>query len=138
MIAHLLQHLLLGGAVFFSTAKLTQDLSWAFVATAVNLLIDLDHLLEYYLYRRGFSFREFFSGRKKKKKGTIIIFLHAWEYVVVLLLLALWRESLGLALTAFALAAHLAFDQLSWPLHPLSYSLFWRWRVGFSLKKICR
>ncbi len=83
-----------------------------------GFLIDLDHLLDYRPGRR--------AGHR------LILPLHGWEYLLPLAWLERRRPATGHGLTLGYLA-HLLVDQVTNQIsHPAAYSLFFRWRRGFS------
>ena len=103
-----------------------------------GVLIDLDHLLDYWR-EKGFTLslqklNEHFGGRKAK---LLFLILHAWEWNALLWLLWAW---LGWPLWVAALAAgslaHLALDQRYNLLQPWAYSFFARAYLGFEAAKL--
>lgn len=103
-----------------------------------GFLIDLDHLLEYFLfYGWHFNFQYFIEGREFVLSNQIHLWFHAWEYVPIVLLLAFVvrrRQAFAAFLVALAFGGfvHLASDCLinNYPIR--NYSLLYRYRVDFS------
>lgn len=98
-----------------------------------GVFIDLDHVWDYVLARRRIPRpREFFRFWAEFREERLYTWLHAWEFVP-LLLLGSWlgpaREiCLGLA---WGLFQHLLLDQLGNGVTPGAYWLAWRWAKGF-------
>ena len=90
-------------------------------ATATGVLIDADHVLDfYYLY-------------VKKDRRRVFVLLHGWEYSLVLLalLLVVWYHPVLLA-GVLGHLGHLLGDQArNQPAHPLAYSVAFRARSRF-------
>lgn len=107
-----------------------------------GFLIDLDHILEYLLvFGRHFNLWYFLEGREFLISNAIHLWLHAWEYLPLLLLAALIcrrRKALKTALLALALSGsiHLLSDSLI-NYFPLKYySLIYRHSVGYSAERL--
>ena len=103
---------------------------------AGGILVDLDHLLDFFvIFRQRGGLRDFLVWFEKDYWERTTIFLHSWEILVPLLLLALTlRRPLFLAFT-LGWGMHVLLDQY-WNrqdgvLHPLFYSLFFRAVHGF-------
>ena len=92
---------------------------------AVGVLIDLDHLFDYYRWH------------VLRKKGKIVLPLHAWEYSIVGLLLVglVYYHPLLLA-AALAHLGHIATDHLHNHLAPWGYSITYRALVRFDAARI--
>jgi hypothetical protein len=103
-----------------------------------GFLIDLDHLLEYFLfYGWHFNFQYFIEGREFVLSDQIHLWFHAWEYVPIILLFAYLvrrRQALAAFLAALALGGliHLASDCLINDYSARNYSLIYRYWVDFS------
>ena len=107
-----------------------------------GFLIDLDHVLEYFLvFGPHFNFFLFFNGRQFLASDQIRLWFHAWEYLPLLLLIA-WVLRRRAAVFVFCLAlalggaVHLASDCLINNYAPQNYSLIYRWRHDFSSRQI--
>ncbi len=107
-----------------------------------GFLIDLDHVLEYFLvFGPHFNIVYFFQGRQFLISNKIHLWFHAWEYVPVLLVMGLIfkkdkiMETMLLTL-AFAVSVHLLTDSLinNYPLR--FYSLFNRATVNFTAESL--
>ncbi|MFH0869776.1 MAG: hypothetical protein V1866_01840, partial [archaeon] len=75
---HLFVSAVLAAVVYLFTASIP-----AAVACFVGgFLIDLDHILEYWLYRRRISFTGEFFSLYPKKAGHLYLFLHSYELLL--------------------------------------------------------
>jgi len=105
-----------------------------------GFLIDLDHVLEYFLvYGFHFNLIHFLQGRQFLISDKIHLWFHAWEYVPIFFLLALAfkknkvLETILITL-AFAMSVHLLTDSVI-NKYPLKfYSLLNRVEVNFSAR----
>lgn len=109
-----------------------------------GFLIDLDHILEYFLvFGLHFNFTYFITGREFLVSDQMHVWFHAWEYAPLLLLAAwlFWRNK-KIAVAAFlgglALGGlvHLTTDSLINLFPPQNYSLIYRWQQNFSAEKL--
>ena len=107
-----------------------------------GFLIDLDHVLEYFLvFGPRFDIFLFFNGRQFLASDQIRIFFHAWEYIPLLLLLAYFfrKKTVVLAFIlafTFAGAIHLVSDCLINYYPPRNYSIIYRAKKGFLTEKL--
>lgn len=101
----------------------------------VVYLIDLDHLIDYWLY---FGLKldviEFLALDFFGEKGTAFLIFHAWEWVLIMYLVWLRRGTLDSMLTAVMLGV---FAHLLWDIHNMwsveFYSIMFRALHGFRL-----
>lgn len=119
--------------IFFGSWKL------AILAFLSGLLIDLDHLVDYFLvYRTNFDPEKFFNGYQFIESKKVYVFLHGWEWIVVILLVGflagITRPAIAMALGIFG---HLAVDQiLSFRHEPFFYFLTYRFIKKFNLEDL--
>ena len=113
-VAHTAVSATIGGAVWAATG---QPLAMP-VAFATGVLVDVDHVLEYYLW----------YVRKDRRRALLVF--HGWEYSLTAL-----GVVLAVAFSPLALAAvlghlgHLALDTAFNPVHRLMYWVWFRvWR----------
>jgi len=107
-----------------------------------GFLIDLDHILEYFLvYGLQFNFVHFIQSRQFLVSDKIRIFFHAWEYFPILLFLA-WlgrkRQILKMILLTIACAAliHLFTDAIINGYSIKYYSIIHRAQHHFSAPEL--
>ncbi|MBD3366163.1 hypothetical protein GF360_02340 [candidate division WWE3 bacterium] len=121
-----------------------------------GFLIDVDHLFDYFyfmkFFNRGFNLRDFLSAQSVTT-GKIFIPFHGWEWVVLLLLLALlfrallnsgtlkkdfWKILAQILFVAgTSLFTHILTDYFTNEVGFGAYSFFWRWSNGFYTSLIC-
>ena len=90
------------------------------VAVAAGVLPDLDHLVD------------FWDPKDEGRSRYMLRPFHAWEYLLVALILAVGFFSSQLLMVAIlGYLSHLAIDQLVNRVHPLAYSLAYRVSKGF-------
>jgi len=138
VLIHLGGHAVLAFLVGILAYWLTQSWKLALFGAGVNILMDVDHVLEYVFWARRFRLREFLAGNYFKEKKTIMVIFHGWEYVALALIYWLASGAWGGLVVAIAMGVHLIFDQLSWDLYPGAYFLIYRLRNKFAIAKICR
>ena len=130
---HLLLSAAAAGAIYASTRSL--PMSAAFVAA--GSLLDLDHLGDYWMeYGRRFEVRHFLDAVGGKKFKRAFLFLHAWEGVLILAMLA-WHSDWNpwLAGACLGWGTHLVLDQFANEPSPWAYSLLWRLWGRFDYKR---
>ena len=104
-----------------------------------GILLDLDHILEYYLIRKKlpFSYRDLVDFCLYDKGGKIYLFLHAYELLLALWILigflSLGKVWLGIAI---GLTVHVVCDQWANPIKPLFYFLTYRINNKFEKTRI--
>lgn len=113
-------------------------LSFTLVALVIvgGILIDLDHLIDYFLYA-GFTFNlKKFALIDFLKSGKVYLFFHSWELIIFLyiigFLLGVGKYSLALSL---GILGHLLVDSIFHKTF-LLYSLFYRIWYNFDANKI--
>ena len=119
--------------IFYSNIYLS------FISFSVSMLVDIDHLLEYFL-AEGLSlkikFKKILSGENIQKIGKIYVIFHAWEYLLLLLIIyAITQNPLCMSLF-LGLLSHYIVDTLSNEVVPLAYFITYRIKVNFDIKKI--
>lgn len=120
---------------------LTRSLTASAAALATGILIDLDHVPDYWLHvfmkKERFGVHHFFHicHRSLLKKGFLL--LHAVEWVVLAwVLYALMPGNMLVLGCAVGLSQHLFFDQLTNPIHWYGYSILYRACTRFELNAI--
>lgn len=107
-----------------------------------GFLIDLDHVLEYFLVLGWrFNFNDFIDGRQFLISDRVHLYFHAWEYIPLLLLTVyILRKKRALIIILLALTfsgfVHLISDCFinNYPLR--NYSIIYRWRSQFAVEHI--
>ena len=94
-------------------------------AVAAGVLVDSDHLIEYAdWYLRG-------------RRRYMIVFFHAWEYVLAagFVLAMIWFHPIFLG-ALLGHAGHLITDQLANRPHPFAYSIVYRISQRFNFERL--
>ncbi|MHB8620241.1 MAG: hypothetical protein ACYDAG_11855 [Chloroflexota bacterium] len=107
----------------------TRDIRTVAVSLVFGVLIDIDHLFDYFYAERKprFSPREFLRTRYWRKSGRLFLLFHGFEYLPLVYLV--WQSMRGrrwaLAATS-AMSIHLLADHLVNGLRPLGYFVSYR------------
>jgi hypothetical protein len=106
-----------------------------------GFFIDLDHVIEYFIvFGLHFNYNYFIKGYQFVKSENAYLIFHAWEYVPLLLLLAIFFKNKVFKTILFALAVgifiHLCSDVILNKLPISFYSLNYRYIAGFHAEKI--
>jgi len=106
----ILTHLCLAAAFAFFIYQNSASINYVFLFVAGSILIDLDHLIDYFIfYKDKFCLQDFFIGRFLKS-GKVYLFFHSWEITIFLLILSFAFNLRGLSVFSFGLAVHLLID----------------------------
>ena len=117
---------------------------WELILSAlfVGVLIDVDHLIDYFLYFGArINLSNFFNVKSyMEASGKIYVFFHAWEWVIFLWFGGRWlgkkKRIKGLEwVLSLAYLVHLVWDCCSCSCHPRSYLITYRALNGFSFVK---
>lgn len=120
-----LGHAVISGAVGGGVWMSTGSAGAAALAVGVGVLMDLDHVYDYYQW--------YVKGRR----GRIYVVLHAWEYSAAGLgVLATGIYHPFLWATVLAHLAHVCTDQLSNDVSRFGYSIIYRLIKGFDITSI--
>ncbi len=140
----MLVHYILAAGAFGAVFFLTKSFLWAGLAFLINIFLDADHLVDYWL-ANGFNldYRRFVSetldeGLYFVKSQKVIVPSHSWE-LLILALFAAWATNtpqLGIVF-AFGFLPHIIWDQITYAKRPLMYFLVFRALHKFNLKKVC-
>ncbi len=88
-------------------------IGWVF-----TLGLDLDHLIDYFIYKEGIRLNiiEFLTHDYLLSNGKVYLFLHAWEWVLVLLVAYMAKKSKPkiILFLALSIIAQLIVDTLSY------------------------
>ncbi|MBD3426756.1 MAG: hypothetical protein GF409_05955 [Candidatus Omnitrophica bacterium] len=130
---HAVISIMLAAFFYFLTRKWT----WALLAIAGGVFIDLDHLFDYFrFFGFRFSLRDFFD-HKYLASGKCFILLHSWEVIAAAWLVSVLVEWMVPVATGMSL--HLLVDYLySHRGEARELSLIYRWRNSFSLSCVSK
>lgn len=130
-------------AVGFLVGGFFQKRDWGvLIAFWGGFLIDLDHLLEYFLvFGWHFNLAYFLEGREFLLSNKIHLWFHAWEYVILFLGLGVIFKrrkilEVSFIVLAFSIVVHLISDALINRYQLKYYSLAYRAEAGFAAEKL--
>ena len=142
---HFISSLIIGSTLYLITHHKIISFSASFAA----FFIDLDHLIIYWRTKpkNPFSIKKFLNCKSyiiKLKK--LYLFFHAWEWVLVFLILWITLQVcrvdnfdfelfLGLSI---GILVHLILDQIRNSVYPGTYSFFWRLTKKFETGRVLR
>lgn len=131
---HLVISLILATILFL----ITNSLSASTACLISGILLDADHILDYWLYKKKIAIDKEILQGFYEKWNKIPILLHSIELLIPIWIYAYIRNSyiIPLAIT-FGITSHLALDLASYELHPLSYFLTYRIIARFDKRYIC-
>ncbi len=142
---HLFIHFSLAMLTGYLAGKYFNKLGWCILAGfCAGFLVDLDHVLEYFLvYGLNFNLVYFLQGRQFIISDKIHLWFHAWEYVLIFILLAYLLKKINIAKIIFvtlalALSVHLLSDSFINRYSPLFYTLSYRVGADFSSRTLMR
>lgn len=114
--------------------------SWALAAANLiaGIFIDLDHFFDYtYGYGRPFRVRDFFRACHTCQFNRIFLFLHGWEWVIILGTAAWLTEwNPWVTGTFVGIGQHIFLDTIHNRSGFKSYFLLWRWKKDFDFDTI--
>ncbi len=130
------RHLWASAAFGAGVYLLTGDGGHAAAAGAGGVLIDLDHIWDFYRewgVRGGLGrMSENFVHGRRHEVARLYLLLHSWDVLLFLALLAVFGLGNFYLLSAvLGGAVHLLFDQFVNPVRPFSYFLAYRISRGF-------
>ena len=139
---HMSLHFLTGLLAGYIVWKIWERPWESFMAGILGgFLIDLDHLIDYFL-AFGWNFRldYFLNGYQFFKYEKLYIAFHGWEYVFIALILVLIlknkiAKTILLAL-AFGMFFHLSVDSAIHEIRPKTYFVTHRLKNNFELEKL--
>ncbi len=137
---HITASLGVGYVVWRRYGKLLYAMSAAIIG---GVLIDLDHLFDYYtVFGFSWNLEYFIKGYNFLKNDKIYVLFHGYEYVIALLILFAFLspayKKLRIALLAFILAFffHLIIDTVTNDITLKAYFIGERMRNNFQIEKL--
>lgn len=119
-----------------------QSVQMGIIALFVCVLLDLDHLVDYFLYlkrdRKRFNLNEFLSGTYFIEWKKFITPGHSWELVLIFMLMyAQYGYKLAIVL-AVSLTTHYVIDYITNDVNRVAYFFLYRMQYGFAKTSIKR
>ncbi|MEK9151268.1 MAG: hypothetical protein AAB547_01410 [Patescibacteria group bacterium] len=144
LVLHLLFHVLTAFFVGYIVWRFWRRPLISFGAAILGaVLIDLDHLIDYYIaFGPHFDMLSFIHGEQFAKNDKIYVLFHGWEYVILLLAVAWLIKSnikLKVAVLALSLGAffHLLIDvNVNRGMTVRSYSIAYRTFHHYEMKAV--
>ncbi len=140
---HLLIHFLLAVLVGYLCGRVFKQVRLGIIVGVIGgFLIDLDHVLEYFLvFGPTFNFQYFIESRQFLISEKIRLYFHAWEYLPILVLLAWFfraKQKLKLIFItlAFSGSVHLVSDIFINQYYFGYYSITYRYQRDFSASQL--
>ena len=132
-------HLLASTIIATALLILTKSPTASLLCLLTGFLLDTDHLIDYWLYKKKITLDKGILQGFYEKWNKIPVLLHSIELLIPLWIYALIKNTylIPLAIT-IGTTSHLALDLASYELHPLSYFLTYRIAKKFEKKYICR
>ncbi len=121
--------------IFLATKKIFAAKNYL-IGLAVTLFLDLDHLIDYFMYKGiGFNVSEFLSGIYFHASQKVLVFFHSWELAAILLGVYFLqkRKHAWLLFVFVGIAAHLIFDTVYYGFNLDVYFLLVRIFNGFNI-----
>lgn len=110
--------------------KISDNLVYAGIFILGGILIDLDHFVDCYIcFKKRIKLTDIF-GCRSLQSGKVYIFLHSWELIIVILIIALTIKSYGFFIFFLSLSLHLFIDNVQRKNH-LFYFLTYRFYKEF-------
>lgn len=130
-------HIVISLVVSVLIYGLLRSIAGALVCFVTGVFIDLDHFVDYLLnYGPHFRLRHFFRAFRYEVLENIFIFLHAWEWTLVMLVILWLVDWKPVAVGLFSGACiHLLLDDLFNTHSPLAYFLLYRLAHRFSARR---
>lgn len=127
--AHLVFTLGLAALIY----AMTKNIFYAAMFISGGILIDIDHLVDYFLYfRKAFRLGDFL-GLEYLRSGKIYLFMHSWEVVFIIAASGVLFKSQALVILSLGLLLHLIIDNAQRK-NFLVYFLIYRFRKKFDLR----
>lgn len=135
------EHLISSGIAAGISYYVTKSSISSFCCFGAGVAPDLDHFIEYFVYKKGkWDNEEFWSGSYFKKKGTLYIIFHSIELLSILLYITFFvirRKSKFRKLSLGILSGyttHMILDIIGNNCGFLTYSYFYRWKNKWKVK----
>jgi len=132
-------HLAASSIVSAGFAYATRSMPGTIVCFLSGVLIDVDHVLDYWIARRKLfmNYHQLFSFGAHEKTGKLFLIFHSYEWLAALwisiMLFSLGPVWWGLAI---GITVHMLMDRIGNPLRPCVFFFIYRLKHGFSKKWI--
>lgn len=137
-------HLISAAAASALSYLVTRDLTFSAVCGVSCVLPDMDHLIEYLVYKKGkWVGKEFWSGSYFAEKGTIYVVFHSFELALLMGILCIgnlfWKQPFFDFTWAITIGyyIHLVLDIIGNDCVRFGYSTIFRWKQHWKLDMVC-
>ena len=131
-------HILTSAVLSVTIFKVTGSLNAAAVCFAAGTVIDIDHVLDYYLYSGRLSLSVSEISGFYPRFGKVFVFLHSYELLLAGAVVAYLLQAQVLFIgAAVGFMGHLLLDTAGYEMKPQSYFLVYRVFCGFRLERLC-
>lgn len=102
-----------------------------------GVVIDLDHIIDCFVYFGRISFKNLLAFPYRKAKKVYLIF-HSWELVILVYFFAFFGQSLFWQVFVFSWTLHLLVDNIDGAKKKglTHYLFFYRFAKGFKIDKL--
>jgi hypothetical protein len=131
-------HVIASGFVSVFVGVHFKSFGCAAVSFASGVLIDLDHLIDYYA-NHGFTWKAkaVYDSCRKVTFKKLYLLLHSYELIALLwVLVSVYQLSNVWKAIAIGFTQHMIFDQITNPINTLGYFLTYRVIKGFKKESI--
>lgn len=131
------QHCIASAAVSGALYAATGSPALTAASFAAGVLIDVDHLIDYWLTKPfSFDIPDFFRTCEATQLASARLYLHSIELLFVLGAAAYLTRSPWIAGLVIGAGQHLALDQALNPVGPKSYFFLYRRSRGFAFRDV--
>lgn len=126
-------HLIVSGIAGLSLLQVFHSWTAAIACLVGGVLIDVDHLLDYFLAKKEipFSYKKLLSFCAYDKAGRLFLVFHGIEYIFLLSGFLWFYPNAMLIGFTLGVSLHLFCDQLINPFHPFGYFIVFRMKKNF-------
>lgn len=131
-------HILTSAVLSVIIFKVTGSFSAAVVCFAAGTVIDIDHVLDYYLYSGRLSLSVPEISGFYPQFGKVFVFLHSYELLLAGAVVAYLLQAQVLFMGAVVgFMGHLLLDTAGYEMKALSYFPVYRVFCGFRVERLC-
>jgi hypothetical protein len=130
-------HIVLSGVFSTIVYVVTKSPVTAVASFISGILIDLDHIPDYLLYKKeNISIRKFFAACNENKLEKLFLILHSYEVLLLLALSAWVTRNAFIIGSVSGMTMHLIADIPANKLMPKAYFLMYRMKHGFRQEEL--
>jgi membrane-bound metal-dependent hydrolase YbcI (DUF457 family) len=124
------------GSLFWAKSRDPRTMA---LSLAFGVLVDLDHFIDYWYFKRHISFdlQEFLHSRYWEGSKRLFILFHAFEYLpLVFLFWQAWKGRRWAVAATAAMSSHVLADHFINELRPFGYFIVYRAAKGFRSEEL--